>query len=231
MLSEEKLGEGIAVRADCQSAGEGTATNHWHSEYGKNILLSILFLPHFLEAKKIFLFNKTIAVATRNFIAQVLEDTASRKCKIRIKWPNDIYADNEKICGIKIEVSVRGSQIQNAIVGIGLNVNQIQFPDDLPNPVSLKLISGKNYSIDDCFHHLCNELEKQYLALKAGHFEKINREYLQYLFRLNKPGEFEDATGIFNGIIKDVDEEGRLCIVVGGGNMAKYEMKEIKFII
>jgi BirA family transcriptional regulator, biotin operon repressor / biotin---[acetyl-CoA-carboxylase] ligase len=230
LLDEEKPGDGTAVLADCQSAGEGMASNHWHSEYGKNLLLSILFLPHFLDTKKIFLFNKAIAVAARNFIAQIV-DQITYKRRVCIKWPNDIYVNNEKICGIKIEITIRGSQLQNVIVGIGLNINQTQFPDDLPNPVSLKLISGKNYSVDDCFHFLCNELEKQYLTLKAGHYEKINRQYLQYLYRLNKPGEFEDTTGIFNGVIKDVDENGRLCIETPDGNISKYEMKDVRYVL
>jgi BirA family transcriptional regulator, biotin operon repressor / biotin---[acetyl-CoA-carboxylase] ligase len=227
LFSEKNAAEGTAVLADCQSAGQGMGGNHWHSEYGKNLLLSILFTPHFLPAKNIAVFNKTIAVAVHQFLSTVIK----HRWSVTIKWPNDIYVDDKKICGIKIECSTRGHNLMSAVVGIGLNVNQTQFPSDLFNPVSIKQLTRKEFSVEDCFNGLCNEIEKQYLRLKAGHEKEISRDYLNAMYRKDKMSQFEDDAGRFQGVIKDVDDEGRLCIENTNGGLLKYAMKDVKFII
>jgi BirA family biotin operon repressor/biotin-[acetyl-CoA-carboxylase] ligase len=227
-LSESKdvATEGTAMLANYQTAGEGTAGNYWHSEKGKNLLVSYLFMPHFLSLNNIFALNKAISLAVHQCVCSMLQpDTYD----VTIKWPNDIYINDEKICGIKIENVIRDSRIKLVIVGIGLNVNQTSFPPEIPNATSLKLITGNEFLIEDCFKTLSNELEKQYLRLKVGHHE-IEEEYLKTLYRKNTLSDFEDASGRFQGVIKNVDEHGRLCIEESGGNMMKYEMKDVKFI-
>ena len=230
MFSSDNIEEGTAFMSAYQSAGEGMAGNYWHSEQGKNLLVSFFFRPNFLSAKKIFLFNKTIAVALYNTISHQFPIPNSQFLT-SIKWPNDIYVDDEKISGIKIETSIRNHQVQHAIVGIGININQENFPSEIPNPTSLKLITQKEYSLESCFNLLCNEIEKQYLSLKSGHEQEINHDYLKSLYRKDKLSDFEDATGRFQGIIKDVDEEGHLCLQEANGSLRKYEMKDLNYII
>jgi BirA family transcriptional regulator, biotin operon repressor / biotin---[acetyl-CoA-carboxylase] ligase len=220
---------GTALLADYQSAGQGMAGNQWHSEKGKNLLLSILFLPSFLQVNKVFLFNKAMALGVYHFITTQLS-SISPENKITIKWPNDIYAGDKKLCGIKMENAIRGMHIQHVILGIGLNINQTDFPSDLINPTSLRLITGKDFSLDVCFNALCNELEKQYLRLKAGHEKEIKEDYLRALYRKDELSWYSNASGKFQGIIKDVDKEGRLCLE-SEGNLFKYEVKELKFLI
>jgi BirA family biotin operon repressor/biotin-[acetyl-CoA-carboxylase] ligase len=224
LFFERKLPEGTALRADFQTAGRGRGVSQWQSEQGKNLLVSFLFEPHFLSAKKIFLFNKAIALGVYDFLSSFLSE-------VKIKWSNDIYAGDKKICGMLIENSLRGMSIQYSIVGIGLNINQEIFPPDIPNPTSLKIITGKNFSIDDCYVSLCNSIESRYLQLKACHEEKINHDYLSALYRYNEMDWYEDIQGRFMGKIKDVDEKGRLVITREKGKEEKYMGKELKFII
>jgi BirA family biotin operon repressor/biotin-[acetyl-CoA-carboxylase] ligase len=228
-LNEAKDGmptEGTAMLANYQTAGEGMAGNYWHSEKGKNLLISYLFMPQFLSVNKIFLLNKAISLAVHQCVCTLLQPT---KYDVRIKWPNDIYVNDEKICGIKIENVIRDSRIKLVIVGIGLNVNQILFPQEVPNPTSLKLITGKDYSLEECFIALSNELEKQYLRLRIGQHQ-IKDDYLKSLYRKDRLSDFEDASGRFQGVIKNVDEDGKLCIEETGGKLVKYNMKDIKLL-
>jgi BirA family biotin operon repressor/biotin-[acetyl-CoA-carboxylase] ligase len=165
-----------------------------------------------------------MALGVFDFLHSIVAD-------VKIKWSNDIYVRDKKICGMLIENSLRGMSIQYSIVGIGLNINQEIFPPDIPNPTSLKIITGKNFSIDDCYVSLCNLIEGRYLQLKAGHEEKINHDYLSVLYRYNEMYRYEDVQGRFIGKIKDVDEEGRLLISKEGGKEERYMIKELKFII
>jgi BirA family transcriptional regulator, biotin operon repressor / biotin---[acetyl-CoA-carboxylase] ligase len=237
LFSEDSLPEGTGVLAEYQTAGQGMAGNYWISEKGKNLLLSLLFMPHFLPIRNVFLLNKAIALGVYNFIKKIIPEKSGTKSSfsyrlpLTIKWPNDIYILDEKVCGIKIDNAIRGHQIQNSIVGIGININQVEFPPALLNPISLKFISGKELSVAACFSILCNEIEKQYLRLKAGHDKEINQEYHSSLYRLNKFSWFMDVSGSFEGMITDVDEEGRLCILGPGGKLLKYQMKDIKYLI
>jgi BirA family biotin operon repressor/biotin-[acetyl-CoA-carboxylase] ligase len=220
--------EGTAMVANYQTAGEGMAGNVWHSEKGKNLLVSFLFMPYFLSPAKIYTLNKAVSLAVHRCIRSLLHPATY---DVRIKWPNDIYINNEKLCGIKIENVIGNGRIKLVIVGVGLNVNQASFPEEIPNATSLKLAAGNDFLIEDCFMTLCNELEKQYLRLRVGQLDDISADYLDALYLKDRLSDFEDAQGRFQGTIRDVDEQGRICIEESEGKMARYAVKEVKFVV
>jgi BirA family transcriptional regulator, biotin operon repressor / biotin---[acetyl-CoA-carboxylase] ligase len=223
LIQKESPPEGTIVTADYQVAGQGLGGTRWFSEPGSNLLMSVVFHPDFLPLKKIYLISKAIALAIKDFLAE-------EGIHAKIKWPNDIYVDDKKICGVLIENSLRGSIVLQSVCGIGLNINQQIFPKDIPNPVSMKMVTGKTYSIDECRVRLCRQLEKRYLQIKAQNFNLINNDYLKSLHRFYEMETYETTDGKFNAQIIDVEDEGRLVIKKENGSILRFAFKEIKFL-
>ena len=144
-----------------QTKGRGQRGNRWSSQPGENLTFSLVVKDFRIKANE----QSAISQAT----ALSLVDLLSRhEIKARIKWPNDIYTGDEKICGILIENSLKGSEIDWSIIGIGLNVNQTAFPEDLPNPTSMKLCTGNSNPYNT------REILEEFMGLFTGYY----REYL-----------------------------------------------------
>ncbi len=220
---KENVPEGTVVTADYQDSGQGLGGTRWFSEPGSNLLMSVVFRPEFLPVKKIYLISKAIALGMRDYLYEA-------GIPAKIKWPNDIYVDDNKICGVLIENSLRGSLVLQSICGIGLNINQQIFPPEIPNPVSMKMVTGNTYSVDDCLVNLCRQLEKRYLQIKAQNFNLINNDYLQSLYRFYEMNSFEASGEIFNAQIIDVEDEGRVVLKKEDGSIVRFAFKEIKFL-
>ena len=121
---------GDAIIAREQTAGRGQRGNKWSSRAGENLTFSLVWEPTFLEAKRQFLLSEAVALA--------LTDTLAKwDVRSKIKWTNDIYVGNKKICGILIEHDLEGMYLSRTIIGVGLNVNQAHFTSNAPNPISL----------------------------------------------------------------------------------------------
>ena len=224
ILRNTTLPEGFVLRAGIQTAGRGQKGSVWESEGEKNLLLSFLFYPSFLNTKEIFLLNKTFALAVFDFIKFWLEKNIS------IKWPNDIYWNNKKISGILIENSINAAVISHCIAGIGININQKIFPAGFLNPSSFVLVNQKEYDLDELFISLCSSMEARYLQLKKGDKKSIDQDYHSVLFALGKWKTYESREGAFQGCIQGVDETGKLLIETKESEIKKYDLKEIKFI-
>ena len=144
-----------------QTKGRGQRGNRWSSQPGENLTFSLVVKDFRIKANE----QSAISQAT----ALSLVDLLSRhEIKARIKWPNDIYAGDEKICGILIENSLKGSEIDWSIIGIGLNVNQTAFPEDLPNPTSMKLCTGNSNPYNT------REILEEFMGIFTGYY----REYI-----------------------------------------------------
>jgi BirA family transcriptional regulator, biotin operon repressor / biotin---[acetyl-CoA-carboxylase] ligase len=224
LLKKINLPEGTIIYTNYQSAGRGYTGNKWESEDGKNLLISIVLFPTFINPSDQFLISMTISLGICDFIMRFITDCS-------IKWPNDIYVNNDKIAGILIESTVTSDQIEYTIAGIGLNINQEKFLSNAPNPVSLKLLSGLNYDLAACLNKLGTDLDKRYKQLIAGNSRMIKEEYISRLYRLNKWCNFRDIRGIYTGKILAVGDYGRLSIEKQNGEKSEYSFKEIEFIL
>lgn len=226
ILQHGMLPEGTAVRADFQVLGKGQGENRWHSESGKNLLLSFIFQPDFLQANEVFTWNKAVALAVTDAV-RIFTDRPER---VTVKWPNDIYVDDRKVGGLLIENIISGTMLRQSVVGIGINVNQTEFPADLPNPVSLANAFEKTLDTTAVFHELSNALEQRYLQSKRKDYEGIQSVYLQRLYRLNQPALFDIGGKKIKGTITGVSEEGRLQLLHEEGDLRSYDLKEIRFL-
>ncbi|MCX6255991.1 MAG: biotin--[acetyl-CoA-carboxylase] ligase [Bacteroidia bacterium] len=186
--------------------------------------LSIVLFPSMISPDDQFYISMIVSLGICDFLRRYIPVCS-------IKWPNDIYVNNDKIAGILIENSILGNQIENTIAGIGLNVNQDKFYSDAPNPVSLSLITGKSYDLTICLNQLASDLDKRYRQLISENFIQIKQEYVSQLFRLNEWCDFRDMNDVYSGRIVSVTDNGRLLIEKRNGDISEFSFKEVYFIL
>jgi BirA family transcriptional regulator, biotin operon repressor / biotin---[acetyl-CoA-carboxylase] ligase len=191
---------GITWFALEQTAGKGQRGKNWLTTTDQNIMLSTVIQPTLRRSQQ-FLLSAAVALACYDFYKNYAAD------EISIKWPNDLYWRDRKAGGILIENVFRGQEWSFAVVGIGININQVQFDPALPNPVSLKQITGKDFDAVELGKELCDCLERRYRQLPAA---EILEEYQQVLYKLNQPVTLKKGTIVFETTIRGVNAAGRL---------------------
>jgi len=225
LLSNSKpVPEGTVIMAESQYAGRGQQQNQWHSEPGKNLTFSLLLKPTFLNAQNQFDLTRAISMGVYDALEPLLGE------QLKIKWPNDIYYGDKKLGGMLIENLIQGSQIKNSVIGIGINVNQENFPADAVNATSVKQILHADYSLKVLLSEICRHIEAYYLNLKAEKIEFVRKTYLSRLYWLNELKRFKTNGEIFEGTIIAVKENGLLTIKSNNGTEAEFSLKEIEFL-
>lgn len=219
------LREGTVIMAVDQYAGRGQKGTVWQSEPGKNLTFSLLLMPSFLDPKHQFHLTVAISIA----IAQWLESLLHRH--VKIKWPNDIYVGDRKIGGVLIENILKGSVWKSAAIGIGINVNQVAFPDTIDERItSIKQILHRDCDPAELLTDLCQYIERAYTELKKGANNTLLTRYKQYLYRLGELHPFLVDGVRVNGVLSGVTESGRLQVDFNG-HTVDFDIKEIAFVI
>ena len=209
----------MVVVADYQTAGRGCGTNTWESERGANLLFSMLIHPTNLPANRQFLVSMAIA----NSIAKVLSKYVKH---VSIKWPNDIYVGDRKICGILIENRLQGSCIKDSIIGVGLNVNQLRFVSDAPNPVSLVNLTGRTFDLSQLLQQLLEAFDDEW-----ADSDGVRSRYLPQLYRRTGFHHYRDALSQFYAELVTVEDDGHLVLRDIDGYDHRYAFKEVQFVI
>ena len=224
MLSFGDEVEGMTlVVAESQTAGRGQQENKWESEDGRNLTFSLLCHPTFVKASEQFILSQCMALAIWKSLSALVEGAS-------IKWPNDIYIGDRKVSGTLIECDLRGKEIENCIIGVGVNVNQQEFRSDAPNPVSLKQITGTDYDRDMLLDSIIAEFQTYYEEVKTGRTENVRTEYMTHLYRCEGLHRYADVRGDFMAEIADIEPTGHLVLRFENGNTCRYEFKEVKFV-
>lgn len=226
MLRQNTPIEGTIIYTFDQTKGRGQRGNTWQGEPSKNVALSLILHPNFLDAKDQFLLTKITSLAVADLMAELLQK--QENCNVKIKWPNDIYVNDSKIGGILIENILTKNTIQNSIIGIGLNVNQTEFPKEI-NATSLKKISSKEFDLHETINRLCEFIEARYLQLKTNKLDNLNHSYLQRLYQLNEWKKYSVSGETFEGKIVSVSSSGKLQIELHSAEIKEYDLKEIVF--
>ncbi len=225
MLSFGDALEGITlVVADEQTAGRGQATNTWESGKGQNLTFSVVCHPNFVKPSEQFILSQCMAVALWRSISLIVDEA-------RIKWPNDIYIGNKKVSGTLIECDLKGKEIENCIIGVGLNVNQKEFHSDAPNPISLLQATGKEQNKETLLTQIMEEFCTLYGQIKNGDTDTLRKEYMAHLYRKEGLHRYADVRGEFMAEIADVEPTGHLRLRFENGNECRYEFKEVRFIL
>jgi len=223
-LSKEKVLENYTVvMANEQTGGKGQMGAKWHSEYGKNLLMSVLIKDLPLDLISVFDLNAAVAVAAINTL------TMSCYPKGKIKWPNDIMAENKKVGGILVENSFKPNGTFNAVIGFGLNLNQTNF-ENLPNASSIISITGKELALE-AMAILFVKMLKNQMLLTPESKKDLWICYNSFLFKRAKDVAFEDINGNrFMAIVKKVTTDGKLALLQNDDKIHHYEVKEIKML-
>ena len=198
--AKEKTEEFTTVATDYQTSGRGQRGNSWESEPHKNLLFSFVLFPEFLEARRQFLISQIVSLAIKEELDTYTDD-------VSIKWPNDIYWKEKKICGILIENDLIGRNISRSIAGIGININQEEF------------------------HNIMLRVQSYYYQLKKNDTSSIVTQYEKSLFRKEGMHRYKDANGEFLARIVYVEPEGRLILEDERQIKRGYMFKEVEYLL
>lgn len=219
LLNDNKIEHGTVILADEQTNGRGQRGAVWLSKPAENMILSIYLIPANLSVKDQFVLTQFISVSIVNTLKKIDLEAV-------IKWPNDVLINHKKNAGILIENQITGTMISSSIVGIGLNLNQIEF--ESLHATSLKLETGKHFSIQEFVFLLLNEMNILWRYLENQDYPALKELYLKNLWLLNQRASFKHENGVFEGIIRGVEENGLLQMERNGG-IVFYDLKEIQF--
>jgi BirA family biotin operon repressor/biotin-[acetyl-CoA-carboxylase] ligase len=223
MSAKNQLYEGAIIVTKHQTKGKGQRGNMWNSPEGKNLTFSIFLKPRFLKASQQFELNRMVSLA----LLDVVRDLNSA-AKIFVKWPNDLMLNRKKVAGILIENSIGQKGISESVLGIGLNVNQID--EILPTATSLVQQFEQEYDLNEILLKIVQRIEHYYLIVRSSDFRFIHEMYESKLYLKDQVAYYEDASGKFNGIIRKVNPDGVLEIEDESGIYKKYHFKEVRLL-
>lgn len=213
-----------SVYSSFQTDGRGQRGNKWESEDGKNLLFSFVIFPKGLPAREHFILLQITALALFDTLSEYTDG-------ISIKWPNDIYWMDRKICGTLIENDLSGMNIERSISGTGVNLNQKVFRSNAPNPVSLSQITGEEYDIETVLHNIMNSASIYHRMYENGESDIIRKKYFEAIYRKDGFYMYKDDNGTFDATIEDIEKDGRLVLKDREGRVRKYLFKEVSYII
>lgn len=224
LCARQRVEELTTVIADYQTSGRGQRGNSWESDAEKNLLFSFVLFPHFLEARRQFLISQIVSLAIK-------EELDTYTTDISIKWPNDIYWREKKICGMLIENDLMGQHISQSITGIGININQELFYSSAPNPVSLLQITGTQQDVFGILRNIMLRIQSYYDLLPKDNTEFIANRYEKALFRKEGLHRYRDANGEFLARIASVEPEGKLILEDEMQTQRGYMFKEVEYLL
>ncbi|MFA0961322.1 biotin--[acetyl-CoA-carboxylase] ligase [Roseivirga sp. BDSF3-8] len=224
LAADTRVIEGTLVVTGNQLKGRGQRGNTWVSEPDANLTFSLILTPRFLPVARQFYLNICFSLAISDLVRNTIP--YSEEKAVAVKWPNDVYISNNKTAGILIENSLKKSNLEQSIAGVGLNVNQKAF--GFKGPTSLYLESGEIYDLPVLLEELVRLIEKRYLQLRNGEWHTLKDEYLQRLYWKDELRLFR-SEHLFEGRIRGVDNEGHLLIETERG-LRSFGIKDVQFI-
>lgn len=220
LIKTTNVANGTTILTKRQDFGKGQRGNSWYSEPEKNLILSTILFPD-LDVSHSFYLTIAVSLSVSRTLADFMIPNA-------IKWPNDIFVNDQKIAGILIENQVQGKKIKSAVVGLGLNVNQLTFPTGI-RAISMSLVKGKEIDQYQLFLHYFSTLDFYIDLLMQSNFNLLLNLYYRQLYRMGTWQNYADNEGVFSGKIVGVDAHGRLKVERESG-IGVYDLKELKFL-
>lgn len=220
---------GAVFLTEAQTAGRGQGTNAWHATAGDNLTLSVVAYPDHLAAQRLFVLNQYVSLAVAATVRRHLPPGPA--AGVRVKWPNDVYVGDQKIAGVLIQNGLRGSTVGWSVIGVGLNVNETDFPPALRRTAtSLAILNGRAVDRAAVLQTLFGELTDLY-ALTAGPGQKLlAKRYHTELYRRDEVATYRETAGgpPFAAIFRRVDDHGRAVLSVNGRERT-YALREVAF--
>ena len=228
---DRHLPSGTVYLADDQTAGRGQAGNTWHSSAGANLTFSVLLRPDQLAVQKLYALTQVASLALTDALRQLLP--SAYHADLAIKWPNDIYHGPRKLAGILIQNGLRGDRVQWSVAGIGLNVNEVDFPPLLaPSATSMRLLSGETWDRERILQAILETLPRRWAQLQNGEYAALDRAYHRELYMLDREvWLLRSAAQIrFRATVRGVDECGRLVLEHPDGHREACELRSLRWL-
>lgn len=222
---EIPIEEFLLITTDHQTAGHGQVNTHWEAAAGKNLLFSFAFRPQGMAANRQFLLSEALSLSVAEALTPLVGEC-------RVKWPNDVYWHDRKICGMLLDHVLCGSAIGITRTGVGVNVNQPHFEGDAPNPVSVRQILGHDVDRDALLSDILSRFSRHLSLLRSGGGDALHRKYMHTLYRNEGYHPFRDASGHpFEARIADISPMGMLTLAERNGNQRTFAFKEVSFVL
>jgi len=233
---KERLDEFSCYAAVKQTDGRGQKGNIWSSAPGLNLTFSLLLRPTFLPTIQQFSISQVVTIGILDYLEE-------KGIHARVKWPNDIYVKERKICGVLIENSLSSGKLSVSIAGIGLNVNQVSFDTSIPNPTSMKQETGLEYDISSELPLLNGYIRSRYEEIRSPYTRNgVDALYISKMYRRGEWHSFEEMSANdiptekrsgsrFTARILGIDPEACLLLELSDGTVRHFSFKEIKYII
>ncbi len=226
MRESSNLEAPVMVLAHTQTAGQGQRGNSWESEPGKNLTFSIFYRPSHLPPMAQFSMSEAVALGVVDFLS-------AHDIEAKVKWPNDIYVGDRKICGILIRHSILGGVVSSSVIGVGIDVNQKDFLSDAPNPVSMWQLTGKEYDLSALEKEIATIMEQRLKLIRTeDDRQALHEEFMGKLWRGDGAlHPFTDAaTGeTFMAKIESIASHGPMTLRLEDGSARTYAFKEVVF--
>jgi BirA family biotin operon repressor/biotin-[acetyl-CoA-carboxylase] ligase len=227
----EEVANGAVFLTDAQTSGRGQGTNSWYATPGANLTFSMAAYPDHLAVERLFALNQLSSLAVADTVKRFLPDELATT--VRLKWPNDVYVGKQKIAGILVQNGLRGSTVSWSVIGIGLNVNETNFPENLKETAtSLALLAGRNFDLKGVLDYLLERLADNYKLTNPGLLWELDNRYHQQLYRLNVPGRYqlvENGVNFF-AVLRGVNEAGLLRLEMAEGGERVFSLREVRFV-
>lgn len=223
LAKTKQLTEDTLVWAEEQTQGKGQMGTSWTSEPGKNLTFSIFRKIKRITIAQQFYVTMAASLAVKDVLQKLLIQ------KVAVKWPNDILSDKRKICGILIESVIKKGRLDAVIIGVGLNVNQLEF-DMISKATSIKEQTGIHFHLEEILNMLITQFHEYVALLLEGKLEQIKEQYEAHLFCKDKPATFEHNNVPMVAIIKGVTPLGKLILLQEGDVLKEYDLKEISLL-
>lgn len=223
-VSKNSNNTNIVLYTYKQSEGKGQIGRKWYSGMDKNMTFSLQIGINQLLARNQFHLNMIVSLALRDWIASFIED------EVYIKWPNDIYIKSKKVAGILIQNTLSNQHISKSLIGVGININEEDFPKDLPNPISFKQSCGEDFDLNTLFANMLSYLEKRFQFYDEQLFQNLKKQYTSKMYLLGTVSTFaqSDSGQNFSGIIRGISDDGQL-VVEDENEERKFNHREIIF--
>ncbi|MBR3709438.1 MAG: biotin--[Bacteroidales bacterium] len=217
---------GAVVFAHEQTAGKGMGTNCWESHPGENLTFSMGVDMSFMKASNQFLLSQAVPLGLLDVLDEILPSLS-----LSVKWPNDLFFQDRKLCGILINSTIHGMDMGTSVIGIGLNVNQMQFQEWPTHPISIKMILDEEVGLEPLMKRLVGAVDRRVQLLRTEEgAAKIQRDYLNRLYRYHIWSDYEVNGQKVRRFITGIDGFGRLETLDESKHKCVYDIKEIKFL-
>lgn len=213
--------EGTIIDTAHQTQGHGQKGRIWNSPQGANITLSIILRPHWLDIERQFMLNVMASLAIMETVSAYVAND------VKVKWPNDVYVNHHKISGILIHNGLQGKLLNYSIIGIGLNVNQTTWPEEILYPTSLARLCSHQMDIAAVKERLLENVEKYYHVIRQNPSCAFE-QYQRALYRRDEVSDIYLNDTHVRGIIRKIDPYGRLMVATIEGQQL-FEVGEISF--